>query len=236
VCLGADSYKCIDDWLDHHHDLKHLIVLLSIPIVWHDYVRLVKLIEGKGIVIEDDYCDTWRTPGHYKERETLIRKMLDWENRSKSRVTFVTGDIHVGGCGVIIDNNLIEQHNAGSINCLISSPVMNNAEAENGLFTNIWRFNGAVIEVLPWGKTGLAKLPPTKKDIYICKRHYLLLTFNKSDDQYYGIDVQWTMENADYPVRFYIRPYQVGAPPDIMPRDEDAEERAWDVIKRLIGR
>jgi len=238
-CLSPSVLSCLDTWLAGQTDLEHLIVLLSVPPVWHDYREVTRKAQIMDVVIADDYADTWRTDGHSAEREELFLKFLNWANANKSRVTLVTGDVHAGGVGVVVHDKFSAVHNSGYMTCLISSPVLNNAEV--GIFPYLWKRGGAVVEHLDWGHTGLCRLPQseTDNDLYILHRHYLSLCFMED----YGLDVEWWIENlGEKPEdtkptsrRFFLQPYKANAAPDITAYDIPARERKLLLVRQKFG-
>ncbi|MBK7830230.1 hypothetical protein [Nannocystis sp.] len=90
-------------WIDRQEGLRHLIVMTSIPVV---YVDLGAVEDALGFMpgqqeLEDDLRDHWSSRGHHGERLRLIHRLLDFGKARATRVTIVSGDVHVGALGLI---------------------------------------------------------------------------------------------------------------------------------------
>lgn len=57
-------------------------------------------MKGSGAEIEDDLLDHWRSKEHEDERKMLLKKLFDFANSSSTRITIISGDVHVGAVGV----------------------------------------------------------------------------------------------------------------------------------------
>ena len=60
--------------------------------------------------LEDDLKDHWHSRSHKVERLRLIHRLLQFAEKKETRVTLLSGDVHVGAVGVI------ESQRAGSMN------------------------------------------------------------------------------------------------------------------------
>jgi len=102
---------------------KHLLVLASIPVVYPNF-KAVEAVLGwmpGEQELEDDLKDHWRTASHQSERLRLIHRLLAWSKTTGTRVTILSGDVHVGACGVIESQRPGEE---SVINQLISTGVV----------------------------------------------------------------------------------------------------------------
>jgi hypothetical protein len=112
--------------LDNLKGCKHLFVLSSIPVVHPDF-SLIESVFGffpGRQELEDDLKDHWHSRDHKAERLRLIHRLLQFAEKG-TRVTLLSGDVHVGAVGVI------ESQRAGSrgshanvINQLTSSGIV----------------------------------------------------------------------------------------------------------------
>lgn len=105
--------------IDVAPDTKHLLVMLGVPIlyprlVWLEKIlnsKLLKPIRGlatrgimaKGMVnqfdgsveVLDDLNDHWCSKHHKRERNMLIKRLMDFGARNGVRITILSGDVHL---------------------------------------------------------------------------------------------------------------------------------------------
>ncbi|CAG8870730.1 alkaline phosphatase D family protein [Pseudomonas fluorescens] len=125
---SSDTWNATFNWLDDTNtsDLKHLIVFSSIPVAYIDLnsaEKALNALPGQW-ELEDDLRDHWRSKPHKDERQRLIKRLLNFSAR-KTRVTLVSGDVHVAAACVI--ESKLPQHiegGAGVIFQLISTGVV----------------------------------------------------------------------------------------------------------------
>ncbi len=109
--------------LDGFAGKKHVLVLSSIPVVYPSF-KAVEAVLGwmpGEQELEDDLKDHWRTPTHQGERLRLIHRLLAFARVQGTRVTILSGDVHVGACGVLESRR---SDDPGVINQLISTGVV----------------------------------------------------------------------------------------------------------------
>jgi hypothetical protein len=109
--------------LDQLRSAKHLLLLSSIPVVYPSF-KAVEAVLGwmpGEQELEDDLRDHWRTASHQGERLRLIHRLLAFSRTTKTRVTILSGDVHVGACGVLESTR---SDNPGVINQLVSTGVV----------------------------------------------------------------------------------------------------------------
>lgn len=99
--------------------IKHLLVLLGVPICYPRMVFIERLIDSplfypiillarKGIIAHslvnefdgevellDDMNDHWCAHSHKKERNKLMQRLLDFGKRHDVRITILSGDVHL---------------------------------------------------------------------------------------------------------------------------------------------
>lgn len=111
---------------------KHLLVMSSIPFAhpdlsWIDTIAEILLPESKegSFELMDDLRDHWNSRSHRAERLKMIHNFFDLANSKKTRVTILSGDVHVAAMGVITSNrNKDAPRNAQVINQLTSSGIV----------------------------------------------------------------------------------------------------------------
>ncbi len=121
--VARDSWDALYARLEAVRDCRHLLVLASIPVVYPNF-KAVEAVLGwmpGEQELEDDLKDHWRTASHQAERLRLIHRLLTFAKRTGTRVTILSGDVHVGACGVIESTRSAEE---AVINQLISTGVV----------------------------------------------------------------------------------------------------------------
>jgi hypothetical protein len=125
--LSLDTWNIVFDTLDLTEGLRHLLVMSSIPVVHPDMSFIER---GLGFVpgmqgIEDDLHDQWVSYNHRTERLRLIHRLLDFAEAKGTRVTIVSGDVHVAALGVVESvRRPVGWTYANVINQLTSSPIV----------------------------------------------------------------------------------------------------------------
>ena len=121
--MAPDSWTALYARLSGISGKKHLLLLSSIPVVYPNF-KAVEAVLGwipGDQELEDDLKDHWRTASHQAERLRLIHRLLAWSKTTGTRVTLLSGDVHVGACGVIESSRSGEE---SVINQLISTGVV----------------------------------------------------------------------------------------------------------------
>ncbi|AOW15663.1 hypothetical protein LPB72_01415 [Hydrogenophaga crassostreae] len=126
--MSEKSWRAVYQWLDAQAavgDMKHLFVMSSIPVVHPSFELLEKML---GILpgkqeIEDDLRDHWTSPPHKAERLRLVHRLLQ-ASATGTRITILSGDVHVAAVGVIESDRTDVPENARIVNQLTSSGVV----------------------------------------------------------------------------------------------------------------
>lgn len=95
----------------------HLLVVSSIPVVYLRFRAISWLLERMAsttVEIEDDLRDQWEHPAHRGQRDRLLMNLLAHQQQSRSRVTFISGDVHAGAKGEIVSSLSAHTPKAGS--------------------------------------------------------------------------------------------------------------------------
>ncbi len=128
--LSPESWRAVYKGLDDLEGCKHLFVLSSIPVVHPDFSlveSIFGLIPGRQ-ELEDDLKDHWHSRSHKAERLRMIHRLLDFAEVKGTRVTLLSGDVHVGAVGVIESQRAGSQgSHANVINQLTSSGIVHPA-------------------------------------------------------------------------------------------------------------
>lgn len=103
--MGPASWTAVYAWLDQQlaaGDLRHLLVMSSIPVMHPGYAQLEKMLGALPAIeeLEDDLRDHWTSPAHQAERLRLVHRLLD-AARAGVRITVLSGDVHVAATALI---------------------------------------------------------------------------------------------------------------------------------------
>ncbi|MFO1153877.1 MAG: alkaline phosphatase D family protein [Rhodospirillales bacterium] len=101
--ISPETWNIIFDAIDGSRGLRHLLVMSSIPLVHPD---MSFLEEALGYVPgmqenEDDLHDQWSSYLHRLERLRLAHRLLDFAAAAGTRVTILSGDVHVAALGTL---------------------------------------------------------------------------------------------------------------------------------------
>lgn len=124
--MGRETWDTALKWIDAQEGLKHLLVMTSIPVCYADFEALGSFL---GRVpgtqeLEDDLRDHWNGRGHQGERLRLIHRLLDFAERRATRVTIVSGDVHVAALGQIESSRFGPARSSQTIYQLIASGIV----------------------------------------------------------------------------------------------------------------
>jgi len=228
LVLTEESYNAIFAWLNENSDnMDHLFIISSIPIIYNDFAALEKAIKGKGVSIEDDLLDHWRAGPHNEERVQFLAKLFDWANDSQTRIAFLSGDVHIGAVGCAIHKEYAEKSNAGVINSLISSAIVNKPPPKGAV--QMLHVNAGTLEKVNSNiKAGLVRFPPDRKDFYIRDRNFLEILGTRDG----GFICTWISEGSNpfatqSKFQFFIQAPEDGASSDLKLVEESLTESFW---------
>ncbi len=108
--LGEAQWAELDRWfVEREADRKelgyrHVLFVSPVPVV---YLRFSGIVESGGWIanLRDDLVDQWESRHHRGERARLIMTLLEHQARSRSAVTILSGDVHVGARAEIRSRN-----------------------------------------------------------------------------------------------------------------------------------
>lgn len=125
--LSPATWDVVLTALDATQGLRHLLVMSSIPIVHPDLSvaeDALDLLPAEQD-LEDDLHDQWGSYSHRTERLRLVHRLLDFADAQGTRVTILSGDVHVAALGVIESTRRpVRRLNANVINQLTCSPIV----------------------------------------------------------------------------------------------------------------
>ncbi len=175
--ISAEGWKAVYTWLDAQDatSMTHLFVMSSIPVMHPGFAELEKLLGAMlgRQELEDDLRDHWTSPSNRAERLRLVHHLLGAGARG-SRVTVLSGDVHVAALGAIESSREPSlPPNASVINQLTSSGIEHPAPAAVGL--SFLEQACQTAEELDRGITGRMLPFPTLPQRIIGARNFLSL-------------------------------------------------------------
>lgn len=193
--MSRQTWDAVYAWLNEQNDCQHLLVLSSIPVVHPDFSTLEQLLNtlpGQQ-ELEDDLRDHWMSRAHRQERLRLIHRLLDWSAAKNTRVTLLSGDVHVGALGVIESDRSDAPVNARVINQLTSSGIVHPAPPAIALF--YLEHVGNRVEQVDRGITATMYEFPGTARRYIGARNFLSLEPDTPDSNQSRLWANWWVEN-----------------------------------------
>ncbi|WFD34511.1 hypothetical protein MCUN1_001352 [Malassezia cuniculi] len=124
ICAKDTYDRCREAILRLPDGVKHLIIQLGVPLAYPRMVLIEKLLSSKfnpivflakkllpkftnnfngQVELLDDLNDHWCAIGHKRERNRLIESLHDIAVRKRIRISFISGDVHAGGCSIFED-------------------------------------------------------------------------------------------------------------------------------------
>ncbi|HEX6899107.1 MAG TPA: alkaline phosphatase D family protein [Thermoanaerobaculia bacterium] len=200
--LSRDHWNAIYAWMDGltgKSQCRHLVVMTSIPVLYPGFDMIEQAL---GILpgqqeIEDDLRDHWRSRPHKEERLRLLHRLLAFSEREKTRVTLVSGDVHVAALG-ILESTRSRDGNANVINQLIASGIVHPGPPGLLLFALEKLFSP--VEEIDRGITAeMACMPGTRRR-FLGGRNWLSLCPDPPPHSDQGrLWAEWTVEGEDHP-------------------------------------
>lgn len=219
--LAADTWNIVLQELDRTQDLKHLLVMSSIPIVHPDMSFIER---GLGFVpgmqgIEDDLHDQWVSYNHRTERLRFCHRLLDFAEAKATRVSIVSGDVHVAALGTVESvRRPVRNTYADVINQLTSSPIVH--PPPQRIVRYFLEQLGREVSELDRDITArMLQFPGTNYRI-IDARNWLSLEFDERE----RIWANWHVEGAPQVITKVVHPCQ--PPQDLLVRDDGTRVRS----------
>lgn len=203
--LSARSWSAVYQWLAAQEaagGLRHLFVMSSVPVV-HPGLELVEKVMGVlpgQQEMEDDLRDHWGSPPHRAERLRLIHRLLQVA-ATGTRVTLLSGDVHVAALGVIESTR--EAGKTQVINQLTSSAIVHPTSTTLEVF--VIEHVARHAEVVDRGITlRMLDFPGTSRCV-MARRNFLTLQPDApgGGDRYWA---NWWVEGEPHPHTKVVHP------------------------------
>ena len=201
--LAPASWNAVLDALDASRGLRHLLVMSSIPVVHPDLTfvqQALDVLPGQQ-ELEDDLHDQWNSYSHRTEQIRLLHRLLDFAEANGTRVTILSGDVHVAALGVVESTRRPSRWmNANVINQLTSSPIVHPPPAR--IVRWLLERLGAEVRQIDRGITLQMLQFPGTDYRFIARRNWLSLDV----DEQRRIWVNWFVDGADQPITKVVHP------------------------------
>lgn len=192
------------------HELKHLLVMLGVPVAYPRLVWLEKLFSSKllaplkwlskkgvifrGLVNEfngdvevlDDLNDHWCAHNHKQERNFLVAKLQDFSALHGVRITILSGDVHLAALGRFRSN--YHTHGTGSQPGKDESDYLKHPELDVRLMFNV--ISSAVVNTPPPNQ--MAALLQKRS-----KKHHFDRETDEDSVSIFSVDVDGTNRSND---------------------------------------
>jgi hypothetical protein len=204
--LSEASWLAAYQWLEAQKDLKHLVLMSSIPVVHPSFELLEKML---GVLpgqqeLEDDLRDHWTSAAHRAERLRLIRRLFAFSQDTACRVTLVSGDVHVAALGVLESRRDSTDSNAQVINQVTSSGIVHTPPVAMARY--FLEQACLQVETVDRGITAAMYEFPTTSRRLIGARNFLTLEPDDADNPQQRLWVNWWVENEAEPTSKVIHP------------------------------
>lgn len=172
----------------------NLFVLSAVPVVYRDFSFIEAVVDATPWEEEltDDLKDHWRSNEHEGERARLIMRLLEnCKKRGNGKTVLLSGDVHIGCLGAIID----ERDGGRKIHQVVSSGIVHPAPSRIQWFGIMASTNDRT-EYLNEDRTiSVRMLKPYGSDQYIRSRNFVTLETG-SDGKLW---INWICENGRRP-------------------------------------
>lgn len=102
--MGEMGWHWFETALERLSACRQVFLVSSVPVVNLDLSfveRLVAPLPPGRHFYQDDLRDQWRSYQHREEWQRLVTHLLSFSQRTKTRITILSGEIHLGALGVI---------------------------------------------------------------------------------------------------------------------------------------
>ncbi len=183
--------------------VRHLLVMSSIPVIHPDMSFLERgfaLLPGQQ-GLEDDLHDQWVSYNHKTERLRMIHRLLDFAELKGTRVTFLSGDVHVAAVGIVESARRRSRWtNAGALNQITSSAIVH-PSPPRVVHYFLEQIGERVQEIDRDISAQMLQFPGTNYR-FVGERNWLTIDV----DATHRLWINWRIENASQPLTKVIHP------------------------------
>ncbi|WP_089720796.1 alkaline phosphatase D family protein [Candidatus Entotheonella palauensis] len=191
--MGGLGWAWLQQTLKQMASCQQVFLISSVPVVHLDWSAPERfLIHMQWFRhYHDDIRDQWRSHEHLDEWKRLVTTLLDFASRTRTRLTIVSGEIHLGALGLI-------ERGDTRIYQLISSGIVHHSPPAlaAALFSGWSRWPGVAPEA-----TTVRLCPlPHRKTRFLAARNWLSLDYGQDA----SLEAVWHAEGQDCDIRLQV--------------------------------
>lgn len=186
VC-AEDTYERVFEAMENMPStVRHLIIQLGVPISYPRMVYLENMLSNRynpfvsmakafmpaftnnfngQVELLDDLNDHWCAAVHKKERNQLIERVQALGKARKLRVSYVSGDVHAGGCGVFQSNEGFEPSRDPRYSLALITSAIVNAPPPSTVITIVNKLAAKPHKSMHYANTRETMLPWFEEDL-----------------------------------------------------------------------
>jgi hypothetical protein len=188
--MGEAGWRAFVAMLEGLADCRHVLLLSSVPLLnahEHSLERLYEALPGQQY-FQLDMRDQWRSVFHRDEWLRLLRHLFAFSARTGSRITALSGEIHLGAFA-------LAQHAGTKIHQLTSSGIVH-PPPQAPLVTFLdWMSTGPAEQIEPGLKLDVLKIPGYGRR-FLGERNWLALELSASNP---GLSATWHTADRAFP-------------------------------------
>ena len=194
--MSKKQWDAVNTHLRDNITSGNLFVLSAVPVVYRSFSFAESVLDATPWEEEltDDVKDHWRSKQHEGERARLIMRLLEncRKRKTTSRTVVLSGDVHIGCVGVVIDRRSPEAH---MVHQIVSSGIVHPTPSRIQ-WLGIMAVTNDHTEYLNEDKTiEISMLKPFGSDKYIRSRNFVSL----AEGTDHKLWVNWVCENGKRP-------------------------------------
>lgn len=191
--MGEGGRQAFIAALESMAECRHVLIVSTVPLVNAQLTPLERLfawVPGHQS-LQDDLIDQWPSAAHWEEWSALLRELAGFSARTGTKLTSLSGEIHMGALGVV-------ESRGARIHQLTSSGVVHPPPPPAVVTAFEWASERA-IQVAPEIEARLLPLPDLGRR-YLRARNWLEIELPAGG----GLLAAWHAEGRSAPIRLSI--------------------------------
>ena len=208
--MSDAQWAALDQWLEdttkgraQDARVRHLLVVSAVPLL---YMRFPGLLSELPLELQDDLIDQWEDKRHRGERIRLIMTLLRHAKASKSCITLLSGDVHVGARGRI--RSTAQDHLWGGASETIIEQITSSGIVHQPPNAFEWWAVRAAGHEGPEDLPGevSTELIRVGADRYLHDRNWLTISADAASKDKGRLWIQWQVKDGPVEPKVVIRP------------------------------
>lgn len=174
--MGGLGWAWLQQTLKQMASCQHILFISSVPVVHLDWSIPERFLSAMQWFrnYHDDIRDQWRSRGHLDEWRRLVTTLMDFSDDTQTRVTILSGEIHLGALGLL-------ERNDTRIYQLVSSGIVHHPPSP--LVASLFDLWGCLPGATPNATTARLRPMPSLKKRFLVARNWLSLDYNETSFQ-----------------------------------------------------